>query len=162
MIWTSDKWKDQVNEDSVAYRKGLRFRFDSDVHPDVKESIKNFAKWLRCNYCFPIRVTIYIKSKERVRAKDGDLVCGTFCKTYDHSVEPYGKIATGDYLDLLKTLSKESTTAAINYTIAHELTHYYQWLNDIELTPRGEEWQASFWANRIIDEYEASRGFYPD
>lgn len=39
-------------------------------------------------------------------------------------------------------------------TLAHELSHYYQWLNDLKLTPIGEERQATSYANAIIYEYE--------
>ena len=162
MIWENKNWEKRIECASCISRKGLRLRFDSSIHSDVREGCKEFAKWLRCNYDFPIRVVIYVKNKDKIIAKDGDEVYGTFFKPYSYSVEPYGRIAAGDYPELLNELGKESAIAVINKTIAHELTHYYQWLNKIELTPRGEEWQATYCANKIIDTYEESRGFFRD
>ena len=37
--------------------------------------------------------------------------------------------------------------------MAHELGHYYQYVNQVELTKRGTEWQATYYANQIMNEY---------
>ena len=42
---------------------------------------------------------------------------------------------------------------AILHSVAHELTHYFQWVNGLELTAIGEERQAAYYADIIIDEY---------
>ncbi|MCE0554415.1 hypothetical protein LQK80_24240 [Bacillus thuringiensis] len=43
------------------------------------------------------------------------------------------------------------------FTIAHELTHYFQWINDIRLTRIGYERQATAYSGYIIDEYKETR-----
>ncbi|EOO25981.1 hypothetical protein ICM_00435 [Bacillus cereus BAG1X2-3] len=43
------------------------------------------------------------------------------------------------------------------FTIAHELTHYFQWINDIKLTRIGYERQATTYSGYIIDEYKETR-----
>jgi hypothetical protein len=42
-------------------RKGLRIRTEAGVHPEVKRACLEFAKWLRTEYNFPIRVVVYLK-----------------------------------------------------------------------------------------------------
>lgn len=37
--------------------------------------------------------------------------------------------------------------------LAHELGHYYQYLNRVSLTPRGIEWQATYYAHRVREAY---------
>ena len=37
--------------------------------------------------------------------------------------------------------------------LAHELGHYYQYLNRVSLTPRGIEWQATYYAHRVQEAY---------
>lgn len=135
------------------FRSGLRLKFDSDVHCEVRQACKEFCKWLRSEYYFPIRVPVYIKSVERIKALDGDLVCATFFEPFNRDVEPYIKVATGYYNDLIKKFGKDKAVLSIIRPIEHELTHYFQWVNDIKLTIIGEERQASAYANFIMDEY---------
>jgi predicted SprT family Zn-dependent metalloprotease len=72
-------------------------------------------------------------------------------------MEPYARIATGDYYDMLKEDGKDNALGGILHSIAHELTHYYQWINDVHLTDRGEEIQASRYASSIVFEYSQTR-----
>ena len=37
--------------------------------------------------------------------------------------------------------------------LAHELGHYYQYLNRVSLTPGGIEWQATYYAHRVQEAY---------
>ena len=54
---------------------------------------------------------------------------------------------------ILITLGRDDALALILETIAHELTHYFQWINDIRLTEIGYERQAASYADYILDEY---------
>ena len=63
------------------------------------------------------------------------------------------RVATGSYTDNLITLGRDDALALILETIAHELTHYFQWINDIRLTEIGYERQAASYADYILDEY---------
>jgi len=85
------------------------------------------------------------------------MVYGTFFSPYDKNVEPYARISAGDYVDLLNEIGKDDALASILCSIAHELTHYFQWINDIQLTSRGEERQATIYAGYILDEYAETR-----
>lgn len=61
------------------------------------------------------------------------------------------------YNELANHLGKDNALASILLSLAHELTHYYQWINNIQLTPMGRERQATKYANYIIDEYASTR-----
>lgn len=92
-----------------------------------------------------------------IRAKNGENVVGSFFEPFSYLDEPYIRIATGDYYELTDIIGEDNALASILLTLAHELTHYYQWINSIQLTPRGREWQASRYANYILDEYALTR-----
>ena len=82
---------------------------------------------------------------------------GTFFEPFLSSDEPHIRIATGDYNELENEVGKDNALASILLSLAHELTHYYQWINNIQLTPVGRERQAARYANYIIDEYASTR-----
>ena len=138
-------------------RSGMRMRFDTDVHPSVKNSCKAFGKWLRTEYYFPIRVPIYVKSARTLRTKDGDYAVGCFFEPSDYVTEPYIRIATGDYTTLVRARGYDNAMTAILLSIAHELTHYFQWINGIHLTQIGYERQATMYSKYILDEYSETR-----
>lgn len=156
-IWTIEQWKRKYSTDSQNYRTGLRLRMDRDVDPEVKRACKEFFQWLRKEYFFPFRIPVYVKASARIKAKDGDMIPGRIILPYDWRLEPYITVAAGDYDDLLKRRGKDNALAEILFSIAHELTHYFQWINDIELTERGMEWQATHYSILILDEYAETR-----
>lgn len=154
-IWTIDKWKKHYYDGNV--RRGMRLKFDNGIDGEVRRSCKDFCQWLRTRYYFPIRVPIYIKNSSKIRTFDNDLAYGTFFEPKDHYMEPYIRVAAGDYEELLKHYGKDNALAAILLTIAHELTHYFQWINDINLTEIGMERQATSYAQYILEEYKGIR-----
>ena len=89
---------------------------------------------------------------------DGDLVYGTFWSMDDdYTVEPYIRIAAGDYDELCIKWGKDSALTSILFTMSHELTHYFQWINSINLTLMGQERQATRYARYILEEYAETR-----
>ena len=154
-IWLSQKWR--AFYDQHPHRTGLRVRYEKGVDPEVRRACMEFFDWLRSEYEFPMRVVVYIKACEQVRCMDGELAYGTFFRPFDRLQEPYVRIATGDYEKRLEEWGKDSILTANLKCIAHELTHYFQWLNDVELTPIGEERSASYWAQEILYDYAETR-----
>lgn len=155
-IWTRVDWKNYLPEDGKR-RTGLRFRYEPSVDPEVKQACKEFANWLRSEYDFPLRVPVYVKGQKILRTMDGEGAVGTFFEPFAYSDEPYIRIATGDYEALKAKRGKDNALASILDSIAHELTHYYQWINQIPLTPIGAERQAARYACFILDEYAQTR-----
>ena len=156
-IWTIEKWKKYFDLSDSGLRSGLRLRFETGVDPEVKRACQEFCKWLRREYFFPVRVPIYVKAAEQIKAMDGDMVSGTCFLPYDRKEEPYIRVSAGDYYEMEKRRGQDNALAAILMSIAHELTHYFQWINNLELTPIGEERQASAYAGFILDEYAETR-----
>jgi len=156
-IWTIKKWVTHLNYNSRKCRKGLRLKIDKDVDLEVKRACKEFCVWLRTGYFFPVRVPIYLKNTEQIKAKDGSLVSAIFFEPYDLKDEPYIQIAIGEYAKIFKKRGQDNALAAILCSIAHELTHYFQWINGISLTPIGTERQASQCARLILNEYANMR-----
>lgn len=112
-------------------RLGLRIRCEQGVHSEVRRACLEFAKWLRKEFEFPIRVVIYLKKDYQIKSQtDKELISGTFFGPYDKNEEPYIRIATGDYLELLGESGQDNALWAILGTFAHELGHYYQWIDD--------------------------------
>ena len=155
-IWTIEKWK-TVLAPPGERRTGLRLRFDTDVDPAVRTAVKDFCAWMRTEYYYPLRVLVYVKSARRIKAMDGGLVCGPFFEPEKYSVEPYIRIATGDYPELVCKWGRDDALASILSTLAHELTHYYQWINELSLTENGRERQATQYAKYILSEYSETR-----
>ena len=151
-IWTIDNWKKVLPENN-SRRKGVHFRFDASVDPEVRRACLQFASWLRSEYYFPVRVPVYVKGTKRIRAKDGDFVVGTFFEPFSYLDEPYIRIATGDYIELYDKRGKDNALAKILFSLSHELTHYFQWINNLQLTPMGAERQATQYSKYILYEY---------
>ena len=150
-LWQLEKWTKYY--DSCDCRKGLRVHYEPPVNQEVKQAIHNFCLWLRREFYFPIRVNVYVKASDTIKAMDGERVSATFFGPYNHLFEPYIRISTGDYLKRREKIGRDNALASILFSLAHELSHYYQWINDINLTPIGLERQATRYAEGILAEY---------
>lgn len=158
-MWTLQNWEKQYSP-GVNCRSGLRLRFDEEVNAEVRRSFKEFAAWMRKEYYFPMRIPAYIKSYKKIKAMNGEMVYGTFFRPYDPLVEPYIRIAAGDFEDLvIKWGDKDAALGSILSCLAHELTHYFQWLNSLNLTEVGEERQATQYSKFIMHEYVETRDY---
>lgn len=127
-------------------RIGLRIR-GHRVNREIREAVKRFAKWLRKEYEFPIRVTIYLSPNKKVKSRDGDLCYSIFYEPYKKDVEPYINIATGYYKELKREKGRDNALTPILKSIALQLQYYYQWVNN---TKGGRERAKG---NRMLDRY---------
>jgi len=131
-------------------RAGLRVRCDKDVHPRVKQACKNFAFWLRLNMGFPIRVVVYINKDYQIKTyQTKELVSATFLGPDDKNLEPYVRVASGDYEELTSERGEENAIYAILNSMAHEIIHYRQWIDDRELS----EDEAEEVGEKLVDRY---------
>ena len=152
-IWMSKKW---MNNEAICCserRTGLYMRYDKDVDPEVKTAYKELVKWIRARFCFPVRVTVYVKTSKRVVSKDGDFCVSVFFRPDSYQEEPYSRIATGDYKELVKKWGIQKAKIAILMPLINDLTHYFQWLNGEKLTLIGEKRQATVYTNALMEEY---------
>ena len=115
-------------------RTGLRIR-GARGHPEVRAALIRYARWLRANYEFPIRVPVYLSPRDRITTVDGKKVTASFFAPFDSDAEPYIRIATGDYSSLRGQIGRDSSLAAFIASLSHEVIHYQQWLE------RGDVWE---------------------
>ena len=154
-IWKCDNWK-QFDQ-SFLLKSGLSLHFDHGVDPDLRRSCIIFCRWLRKEYCFPIHVNIYVKKDEHILTMNGELAISTCWRPTHKEYHSYIRVATGDYLSLVQELGRDRAIAANLYEIARMLTHYYQWLNDAELSERQEVAQATQCARIVLRKYAQTR-----
>lgn len=134
-------------------RTGLRVRCEKGVNSNVRESCLNFASWLRSNIDFPIRVVVYLKKNYRIKNRfTKELVSATFFAPFDKTIEPYIRIATGDYEDLVSERGKVDALWAILGSMAHEIIHYQQWVWDKDLN----ENEAEIKSEELLDGFAQS------
>ena len=138
-------------------RNGLRIRNDAGLHPEVKRACTEFACWLRKEEKFPIRITVYIKNVSHIKALDGEMVSATCFLPFSKSEEPYAKVSAGDFESEMKKIGKDNALAEILHSVAHELTHYFCWINDDDMTDDEEECYAKEYADWLLDSYAMTR-----
>lgn len=153
-LWECNDWSTFVSEDC---RKGIRLYFDRDVDKEVKRASKDFVDWLAEQYEFPIRIPIYFKTCKHIISRNGEEASAAFLGPFDKREEPYIRIAVGDYQELKGKRGQDNALASILHSIAHELTHYYQWVKNSDCDIAKMERQAQYYAREILYDYAEIR-----
>lgn len=153
-LWECKDWTLFVSD---GCRSGIRLCFDKEVDKEVKRACKEFVYWLKKRYEFPVRVPVYFKASKEIMSSDGRIASALFFWPYDRKEEPYIKVAVGDYQEMLRERGKDNALAAILHSIAHELSHYYQWLKKYEYNEKRMERQAKYYAKELIYDYAETR-----
>ena len=156
-IWTIERWKRYASPELITPKSRIQLHCDKNTNEDLKLACRHFIQWVKKKYYFPIPLCINLKKQALLKTRDGGTAVGTFFELTDDSVLPHIRIATGDYPDLLDSLGRDDAIATILIVIAHEMTHYFQWINALPLTERGRERQAAQYARFILDEYSQTR-----
>ncbi|MCY9140438.1 hypothetical protein [Peribacillus frigoritolerans] len=139
-----------TTNDLQYLRSGLRVKCEKDVNPSVSRTCLSFAVWLRTYMEFPIRVVVNLKTDYQLKTRDTkELASATFFAPYDKTVEPYIRIATGGYEELVSERGKNGALWTILRSMAHEIIHYPQWLEDREM----DEKEAENGSEELLDSY---------
>ncbi len=117
-------------------RKGLRIR-GARGHPVVRGALIRYARWLRANYSFPVRVPVYLSPRSTLTTIDDVKVTASFFAPFDSTLEPYIRIATGDYSSLRQERGRDDCLAAFIISLSHEIVHYQQWIETGDVWERG-------------------------
>ena len=128
-------------------RTGLRMRGHRG-HPEVRRALNRYVRWLRKSYEFPIRVPVYFLPSETIITQDGEHVVASFFAPFDRNVEPFIRIATGDYPKLKR--DRDDALAAYIHSLSHEIVHYFQWVKTGNTSERG----VSVKARSMLRKYE--------
>ena len=156
-IWTLERWKRHMDSSRVSPRSRVRIVFDKGINEELKQACRDFVVWVKAEYYFPVPLCVRIKKQRILGTQDSDEAVGTFWEPVDHTTLPHIRVAVGDYSEILKELGRDDAIATILTVIAHEMTHYFQWINAIPLTERGRERQAVQYSHFVIDEYALTR-----
>lgn len=156
-IWTIEKWRRFVPEADVHARSCICVRADRGVDGDLNAACRNFIRWIKSEYRFPLPICVYLKNQRALKTMDGDTAVGTFFEPTSCSTRARIRIAAGDYDELRAASGRDNAIATILTVVAHEMTHYFQWINQLTLTERGRERQANQYARFILDEYAQTR-----
>ena len=103
----------------------------------VRAAYIRFARWLRANHEFPIRVPVYLNPGEQIVTVHGEHVSASFFAPWDRSVEPCIRVATGDYPSLKRERGRDNALAAFITSLSHEVIHYQQWIKTGDISERG-------------------------
>lgn len=117
-------------------RTGLRI-CGARGHPEVRAAFVRFARWLRANHEFPIRVPVYLSPLVKITTMHRELADGSFVAPFDRNVEPHIRIATGDYPAIRRERGRDDALAEMISCLCHEIIHYQQWIGTGELWERG-------------------------
>ncbi|MCI8589340.1 MAG: hypothetical protein HFE77_01285 [Clostridiales bacterium] len=140
-----DLWK--VN---AQQNEGIYLRFSKGVNKELRSAILDFVKWVRQTYIFPVKVIAYIKASQFIiNGQTKEQVVASIFLPFDQEVSPYIRLATGDYEELIEELDVFSAKCATLASLAHEITHYYQWIKDLPL----DETQADRLARKKVYKY---------
>jgi hypothetical protein len=118
-------------------------------HPEVHAALLRYARWLRSEFTFPLRVPVYLLPGHTVRTMHGDRAAASIFLPWDRKVEPYIRIATGDFPGLRRRRGRDNALAAFLVSLSHEVLHYQQWIK----TGRASEKGIARRALRLVDEY---------
>ena len=97
------------------------------------------------------------KNKKYLISTTGERASATFWGPFDKTQEPYIRIAVDDYEDILESFGKDNALAAILGSMAHELSHYFQWLKDLDIMDAKMERQAKYYSDVIVWDYAETR-----
>jgi hypothetical protein len=105
--------------------------------PDVRAALNRYAVWLRKSYEFPVRVPVYLFPSKTIITQDGQHVTASFFAPFDRQVEPFIRIATGDYPALRRLRGRDDAIASFIGSFSHEIIHYFQWLENGKVSEKG-------------------------
>lgn len=135
---------------------GIVFIYDNNINKDIKRAFANFEKWLSKNLYFPVKLYIYIRNTKHVQTTKGESVVGRLFAPGDAGHErAFAEIAVGDYKELLNKEKKTVLLAEMMDPIAHEIVHYFQWINNeiCGYLPYFKEIYAKKYSSKLLLEY---------
>ena len=143
--------KFEKKQNKEKNNKKISLHFQNGIDKELKKLFITFTRWLRINYIFPTNIHVYIVNSEKIRLLDETLAYGSF--RWFANRTPMIRIASAIEKELLTEYKKEEIYEQILSSFVHELTHYYQWLLQLEQSNASSERQANHFRYKIIDKY---------
>ena len=146
-LWNEFK----INNVCTLDNKGISLIFEKGIEADLKKEYILLVKWLRTNYVFPVHINVYILNSEKVKLLSGTLAYGSF--RWFPKRNPRIKIPSLINYKNFEDYTKGEIYDNVLSSLIHELTHYYQWIKNLEQTDYASERQADYYRYNILDKY---------
>ncbi|MBQ4562959.1 MAG: hypothetical protein IJA58_00600 [Lachnospiraceae bacterium] len=148
--------KFEIKRGSTMENGGISFHYEAGISAELKKKYEQFGRWLRKNYAFPVHIHVYLLNCQRVKLRNGKMVYGSF--RWFPKRSPYIRIPSAIEEDLLEEYTPEEICDSMLSSLVHELTHYYQWVLDLEQSEAVSERQANYFRYRIVDKFYQEQG----
>ena len=136
--------------DNKAYysdwpKKGLSVSFASSLPAETRFEIQHFLRYLRRDFYFPVKCSVYFTDHDRYISKTAGFCYGIFFPNDGEERAKYPQIFVPARMDLHN----------IRHSLCYELTRYFQWYFKIDeqKTGRSLSAQAGYYAKRVIEDY---------
>lgn len=149
--WIDKEYKNEYK--NSAKTSGIRYGFYTygiEFNKDTINNIEKFISFLRKHYYFPIRLNIlFCNTKCFKHNIDNHIYYGSFYSMDNEKRKVYPRIS------IAAMVNKHNSINDVLFTLAHEITHYYQWyfLEEDKRTSRSLEIEANKWSKYILDLY---------
>jgi len=80
---------------------------------------------------------VYLLPGHYLITMHGESVSASFFAPHDRNVEPFIRIATGDFPSLQRHHGRDNALGAFIVSMSHELIHYWQWVETGETSEAG-------------------------
>lgn len=149
-----DLWRVQEGREN----SGIFLHIDREVPRNLRLAFMRFTNWIRAQYIFPVKVTVYIKSTAYILSRaTGKSVAANIWMPYDLQKTACIKVSVGDFNELVRESDAFGATCSELCSLAHEITHYFQWQNGCDMDSaaavRVNEQQARRKARRMVQKY---------
>ena len=147
IFWIEKEFKNEYIDS--ANNDGLRCKYPIGFDEQTKTKVNEFVKFIRRNYYFPIRLNVEFFDKTFfLHQADGHKFYGIFYDG-DSSKNIYPKIC------IASRLTERNLIEDVMFSVAHEITHYYQWyfLEEDKRTARSLEIEANKWSKYVVETY---------
>ena len=134
--------------------EGISFHYEKGIEEALRRKYMSFARWLRKKYVFPTHIHVHILNCEKIRLQSGAMAYGSF--RWFEKRNPMIRIPSAIESELLEEYTKEEIYEQILSSLVHELTHYYQWVLDLEQSNAISERQANYYRYRILEAFNTS------
>ncbi len=145
--WIDKEYKKYYKSSGKAV--GIRYK-TNEIDSFVLERLGSFVSFLRKKYYFPIRLNVLFCNTSCFRHHiDNHVYYGAFYSMDDEKRMVYPRIS------IAAKVTDTNTMENIFFTLAHEITHYYQWyfIEDEKRTSKSLEREANKWAEYILNLY---------
>ena len=149
--WIDKEYKSHYTDSDCA--SGIRYKFydyENTFQEQRKKDIKNIIAFLRKYYFFPIRLNILFCNTKCFRHHaDGHTYYGAFYSMDDEKRLIYPRISVAS------AITQSNSLEDILYTLAHEITHYYQcyFIVADKRPDRSLEIEANKWSKYVVESY---------